>query len=628
MSGFLKSQYAKVLLVFSAIVLVLILILFFLSRATENANSVSEFRTFGSCVDMAEYINRNKRNDIYYPMPFLRGEAVTDAVSSESRAGGKSADFSTTNIQVEGVDEADVVKTDGKYIYVIAQKKLYIFENNDGKLEKQSETTLGENLSEMFLNESNVIVFGSNFGSYYGSSGLDRSTTKIYEINTKDVISPKVVKEIELQGYYNTSRMINDYVYLVGSASFYDYTGVTAREIDRYLPKYRYNINNSGYTESKTAECNQISYFGENVNSFTTILGFKIGDSDITTKTILGDSSNIYMSTENIYFASVVNVYEDESAEGWFNSNNLIDSRIAPIYRNIIGTNTDVFKLSVDGLNINFAAKGQVPGTILNQFSMDEYYDTFRIATSRNSWDGWGDDSDNNLYVLDSSMNKIGQIEGLGKTERIYSVRFIGDRVYMVTFRQVDPFYVIGLNDPTNPKLLGELKIPGFSSYLHPISDKLILGIGQDADPENGITEGVKVAVFDVSDVSNPIEKGKLILGDRWSNSQVLYDHKAFTFNPKTGLVVIPVELTDYDDGNYISNSIFQGFVGFSVGSNGEINELGRIDMTKDISSSGFYDYRPRSLYIDNALFGYWNGVFKSVNINNYSEIDTRKISE
>lgn len=627
MSGFLKSQYAKVFLVFSAIVLVLIIILFFLSRATENANSVSEFRTFGSCVDMAEYINRNKRNDPYYPMPLFR-EEVTDVVFNESSSGAKSADYSATNIQVEGVDEADIVKTDGKYVYVVAQKNLYIFENDNGRLEKQSETTLGDNLTEMFVNNNSVIVFGSNYGSYYGSSGLDRSTTTIYEVDATDVIDPKIVKEIDLQGYYNTSRMINDYVYLIGSASFYDYTGVTAREIDKYLPKYRYNINNSGFSESKTAECNQISYFGENVNSFTTILGFKIGDSDITTKTILGDSSNVYMSTENIYFASVVNIYEDEAPDELYSSNNLIDSKIAPIYRNIIGTNTDVFKLSVDGLNINFASKGQVPGTILNQFSMDEYYDTFRIATTRNSWDGWGDDSDNNLYVLDSNMNKIGQIEGLGKTERIYSVRFIGDRVYMVTFRQTDPFYVIGLNDPTNPELLGELKIPGFSSYLHPISDNLILGVGKDADPENGITEGVKVAVFDVSDVSSPIEKGKLILGERWSNSQVLYDHKAFTFNPKTGLVVIPVEITDYDEGTYISNNTFQGFVGFEVSNSGEINELGRIDMTKDIATSNLYDYRPRSIYIDNVLFGYWNGVFKSVDINSYKEIQTNKISE
>lgn len=628
MSRFLKSQYAQVFLVFSVIVLVLILILFFLSRATENSNSASGFRTFGSCVAMADYINRNKRNDLYYPIPLLRDGITKDAVSNESPSGAKSFDFSTTNIQVKGVDEADIIKTDGKNVFVIAQQTLYIFENNNGKLEKQSETTLGENLSEMFFNGSSVIVFGSNYGSYYGSSGLDRSTINIYEIDVTNAIKPKIVKQIDLQGYYITSRMINDYVYLIGSASFYDYTGVTAKEIDKYLPKYRYNINNSGFSESKTAECNQISYFGDNVNSFTTILGFKIGDSDITTKTILGDSSNIYMSTKNIYFASVVNVYEDESPEGWFNSNDLINNKIAPINRNIVETNTDVFKLSVDGLNINFTAKGQVPGTILNQFSMDEYYDTFRIATSRNSWDGWGDNSDNNLYVLDSNMNMIGQIEGLGKKERIYSVRFIGDRVYMVTFRQTDPFYVIGLNDPTSPELLGELKIPGFSSYLHPISDNLILGVGKDADPENGITEGVKVAVFDVSDVSSPIEKGKLILGERWSNSQVLYDHKAFTFNPKTGLVVIPVEITDYDEGNYISNNIFQGFVGFEVSKSGEINELGRIDMTKDIATSSFYDYRPRSLYIDNTLFGYWNGVFKSVDINSYKEIQTNKISE
>jgi uncharacterized secreted protein with C-terminal beta-propeller domain len=629
MTDLLKSQYAKLFLAFTAFVFVLVTLLFFLSSASEeDQNSFSEFRTFSNCVDMARYINKNRRQS-YYPMPFFRSGIAEDAVvtSEQKNAGAaQAADYSATNIQVEGVDEADIVKTNGKYIYVIAQNSLYIFENTDGKLEKKSETTIGENLTEMFINGDKVVIFGSNPGSYYGASGLDKSSVTVYELDVNDVEKPKIEKEIGLQGYYTTSRMIGDYVYLIGSASFDDYSmEVTPKEIDKYIPMYRYSLNDSGFTESKTSDCNQISSFGENVNTFSTILGFKIGNSDITTKTILGDSVNVYMSTNNIYFASIVNIYE-ESEDFGRNNGNIFNKP----WRYTIGTNTDVFKLSVDGLNINYASKGQVPGTILNQFSMDEYYDTFRIATSRNSWDGWGDSSDNNLYVLDESMNISGRLEGLGKTERIYSVRFMGDKAYMVTFRETDPFYVIGLKEPQNPELLGELKIPGFSSYLHPISEDLILGVGKDADESSGITEGLKIAVFDVSDVSNPIEKGKLLLGERWSESAVLYDHKAFTYNPKTGLVVIPVELANVDETDYWNGYSFRGFVGIEVAKDGNLKELGRVDhLSKEVRASSFYDDgKPRSLYIDNSLFTYLNGVMKANSLDDYSEIGITRLFE
>lgn len=245
------------------------------------------------------------------------------------------------------------------------------------------------------------------------------------------------------------------------------------------------------------------------------------------------------MSTNNLFLAPVAYEYEDQFVEDYYNE---FDEAIRPEYepRTIESTNIDIFKLSVQDLDVEFSAKGRVKGTILNQFSMDEYYNTFRIATTINDWNGWGPDSENFLYVLDEELKLQGTLDGLGLDEKIYSVRFMGERAYIVTFRQVDPLYVIDLSDPKNPNVFGELKIPGFSNYLHPYNENHIIGIGKDASERTGVTEGLKIALFDITDVNNPVVKSEIILGETGSDSDVLRDHKAFLFDKEKELLVIP----------------------------------------------------------------------------------------
>jgi hypothetical protein len=273
---------------------------------------------------------------------------------------------------------------------------------------------------------------------------------------------------------------------------------------------------------------------------------------DIVKEVILGQSENIYASTEHLYVAST-------------NWNYRSDNQTTSVYK---------FDMGPDG--IEFLAKGRVPGKILNQFSMDEDGEYFRIATTRGfSWDGT---SDNNVYVLDSDMNMIGKLEGIAPGETIYSTRFVGSRLYMVTFKKIDPFFVIDLGNPAFPSILGKLKIPGFSDYLHPYDENHILGFGQETiDPdafeleERNIDfawfQGMKVGLFDVTDVENPIEKFKVVIGDRGTDSPLLYDHKALLFDKEKNIISFPVRLAEIPEElkdpdmplNTYGDYVFQG---------------------------------------------------------------------
>ena len=203
-----------------------------------------------------------------------------------------------------------------------------------------------------------------------------------------------------------------------------------------------------------------------------------------------------------------------------------------------------VHKLSLQEGIVKYENKGEVKGTLLNQFSLDEYQDYLRVATTMSLYGSKGQYLYNNVYVLDDELEVVGTLEKLAPDERIYSTRFIGDRLYMVTFRNVDPLFVIDLSQPAEPKVLGQLKIPGFSNYLHPYDENHILGLGQDTENNQwgGVTtSGLKVALFDISDVNNPKERATIIIGGRGTSSEALYEHKAFLFDADRKLVIFPV---------------------------------------------------------------------------------------
>ena len=257
-------------------------------------------------------------------------------------------------------------------------------------------------------------------------------------------------------------------------------------------------------------------------------------------------------------------------------------------------------------------------GRLLNQFSMDEFDGKFRIATTSGESFGRGNSS-NNLYVLDEDLEVVGKVEGLASGERIYSTRFIGDRAYMVTFRQIDPLFVIDLSDAENPEVLGYLKVTGYSSYLHPYDENHLIGVGMEAN-EQGRAQGVKIALFDVSDVANPREIGKYEITDGiWSSSDVLYDHKAFLFDKEKELIAMPVSYSGQND-------YWQGAYVFKINLAEGISLKGKIAHEIEGSAKGYgyggTDYVRRALFMDDVLYTISNSKIKASALGDLSEIE------
>ena len=246
---------------------------------------------------------------------------------------------------------------------------------------------------------------------------------------------------------------------------------------------------------------------------------------------------------------------------------------------------TVIHKIAINKDKMEYKAVGEVTGSVLNQFSMDETDGKFRIATTKNQiWSQYMDEKEvqsyNNLYVLDENLRAIGSLENLAQGERIYSVRFMQNRAYMVTFQQTDPLFVIDLSNPQSPKVLGKLKIPGFSNYLHPYDDTTLIGIGKDTSEREGggvTTKGLKLSLFDVADVANPKEIDTYVMGGVGSDSIALNDHKAFLFSKEKNLLVIPVAIRESVKLNEWGKLTFSGAAVFKVDKNG-FELKGKID--------------------------------------------------
>lgn len=476
-------------------------------------------------------------------------------------------DFSTTNIQVWGVDEADIVKNDGRFIYVISGNKVVIIDaypaENAGIL---SEIEVDGNPIEIFINENRLVVFGMTF-------------IKVYDVSDKE--NPVLKRDVSFDGSYFDSRMIGGYVYVIINAPI-NYLG---EEIE--LPKF------SSGGKAQTIPAYEIYYFDvpDYSYNFTTIMSINTqnDDEEISKETFLiGTAQNIFVSSNNIYITYTA--WND-----WIRNWDWAEGGETE--------KTIVHKISVSDGKIEYKSQGEVPGHILNQFSMDEYQGYFRVATTT-EWEK----TQNHVYILDENLKIVGKLEGLAFTERIYSARFIGDRAYLVTFRRVDPLFVIDLKDPSDPKVLGELKIPGYSDYLHPYDENHIIGVGRET--------GVKMALFDVSDPEQPKEISKYEVGGWETDSYALGDHKAFLFSKSKNLFVMPIGGYDWQDAYVFDVSLDNGFV-----------LKGRITHSENnFELMGRYWYSPysvkRSLYMDNVLYTISDKLIKMNDLEDLSKIN------
>ncbi|MEK6872367.1 MAG: beta-propeller domain-containing protein, partial [Nanoarchaeota archaeon] len=265
---------------------------------------------------------------------------------------------------------------------------------------------------------------------------------------------------------------------------------------------------------------------------------------------------------------------------------------------------TIIHRIEIDDGEINHQAQGEVPGVPLNQFSMDEYNGFLRIATTTGQ--SWSIASLNHLYILDEDLKIAGSVEDLAQGERIYATRFLGDKAYMVTFRQVDPLYAIDVTDPENPFVVGYLKITGYSSYLHPYDKDHIIGVGMEASQE-GRVQGLKIALFDITDMENPKQLSSFDFTQlnpniqSYSYSEALNDHKAFLFSKEKELLIIPINYNAYDTKNYNQIENWQGAYVFKINLQDGIKPQGKISHNED--NQDWQHMIRRSLYIDDTLY-------------------------
>jgi uncharacterized secreted protein with C-terminal beta-propeller domain len=490
-------------------------------------------------------------------------------------ASGNTPQHSETNVQVQGVDEGDSVKTDGNFIYRIQSNQVRIISAYPADkmaliASLPSETKF--NPTELYLHGNQLLVLGTGWfkdetkkpsppandqyfapSIWWQPSGETRTIARVYDITDRS--QPTLQREIMLSGNYVSSRKVDGNVYLI-SRKYPNYyfadlvsakAGMDKLRRAKVLPLISDSLVNNGNV--RPLPLANLYFFPNFVEAdYTVVAGFNLDNpnqaADI--KAYLGGGEIIYASRNNLYLSAA-------------DYNNVANPGVSAPF-------THLYKFALDSGRVNFLKTGEVPGTPLNQFSMDEHEDYFRIATTVNQWTQTGNTGSaqtwNNLYTLDSNMAIAGRLENLAPDERIYSARFMGDRAYMVTFKQVDPLFVIDLATPESPTVLGELKIPGFSTYLHPYDENHIIGFGQDTEVNSAggvMTTGVKLALFDVTDVSKPAQLHSLNIGARSTYSPLLYDHKALLFDKTRGLMGFPISVTERQANGQWPEEIFQG---------------------------------------------------------------------
>lgn len=589
-------------------------------------NSEIELPTFKSKKEIIEKLDDNFGSLIIYDTSTSINEAIAipDAAVNMGTTTGASKDMavdnivesessrqehSETNTQVQGVDEADIVKTNGDYIYYIANKKLYIFDTKTTKtkLIKTIEVS-GEYdylPKELYIDENHITVIAQEYIKGF-SNHTNMTAMHIYDINTYELL-----KTVETEGVYISSRKIEDNIYVVTNK--YLYFKETTE--DNVLPITKetqgYNYNEVSFAE---IEAGKIKYFPdlkeEKECNYMLITSINLSELDkkATVDTYFGAGTEIYCSKENLYVVKVEYNYKSN------------------------GT-TKIHKFNLLDGAVKYVATGEVEGRLLNQYSMDEYENYFRITTTL--------DTGNNLFILNSKLEKVGALEGLAKGEKIYATRFMGDKCYLVTYKTVDPLFVLDLSNPEKPAVLGELKIPGYSTYLHPLDENHLIGFGEDSIEKSYINwegnqeviaynVGMKLAIFDISDLNNPKELHSIKIGGRGSSSELLNNPKVLYFNKEEGIFAFPAILTEetkfYEDGTPMyGETIFCGALVYNLSIENGIELRGKIEH-KNFEDLKYYKnagYQiQRILSIEDNFYTISPSMIKVTNIATMEEVE------
>jgi len=647
-----------------------------------------ELKNFNSYADLTEFLAADPGYSYSSgwgssPRAIILGEEIAmDSTSvnsgSSAKHGGAVVDYSQTNVQVQGVDEPDIVKTDGKYLYIVSGNKVIVVKAipaEDAVIECEIEVNDSLTIQNIFVSGNRLVIFANDYNqpiykrltvmedemAMAPSPWYSSPDTHVEVFDLGNLNDPELIKDIVVPGCFSGARLIGDFVYLITTQ--YSYDVAPLEEDEPIVP--RIMINN----EVKEILLSDISYVDtpDKSSTITNIVSINIHDDDdeVTAKMfLLGNTQVLHVSRDNIYVAyssryydydgltevidevimpilpdsikseielieslSSLDEYQKKTVTEWILqdfTNSLSDDKKLELYREInrLFERTTIHRISISDGEIEYKAQGSIPGSVGNQFSLSEHDGYLRVSSTMEGWMIRGFfsslESQNSIYVLDMDLKIVGSLEGLAPGERIYATRFIGDKCYLVTFRQIDPFFVIDLSDPTDPTVLGELKIPGYSTYLHPYDETHVIGIGME-------DRNVKISLFDVSDLSNPVELSKYeIKGDEddwyWTNSDALYEHKAFLFDLEKNLLVIPAESYSKQSAYVFDITIEDG-----IELKGSItHDLETEEEQEDIYHHWNYGNSiKRTLYIEDVLYTISDNMVKMNSLEDLSEINS-----
>ena len=558
-------------------------------------------------------------------------------------------EYSTTNIQVENVDEADITKTDGDYIYSLSEDKVIITDVKDetqikivAEIDSKNSNTIP---SDLILYHDKLIVISEEMKTtssyYYSYNNSNTTMVSVYDISNKE--QPKEIKNYQLEQPYYTSRCIDGRLYVISS-------GYLKEENDEIVTYYYEDGKqiDSGYKSIK-----RIKGIDTTDQTILSMLDLNNMSESVKVNSYLMDVQNAYVSENNIYLL-------EEKYEGSYTSTPKISS-IFGFYGILgafvddneydYGTYTYIYKFNLleDG-SIQYDKKAKEKGQTINQFSIDEYEENLRVALYNNEG--------SRIVIFNNEMEKIGETEKLAEGEKMYSSRFLGNKAYLVTYKTVDPLFVVDLSNPEKPQVLGELKIPGYSTYLHPYDENHLIGIGMQTEEKiyrdssgrvtstAAVITGMKMALFDVTDVNNPIQISDTIIGDSRTTSAILTNHKALLFSKEKQLLAIPVnnytedfEIESSSDEyesmvksytNYKKQYVSEGYFVYNINLTDGFTLKGTITHEKTKSKYSYYNASRllRGLYIDDNLYTVSEDYIKVNRLDDLQEISQLKIKE
>jgi uncharacterized secreted protein with C-terminal beta-propeller domain len=651
------------------------------TAAQDSSSNTKQLKKFGSYDELKNFLEENNTGNL----GFSSG-AANSATTSITIDGVPD--------QTANANEADIIKTDGTYTYALVRNELKIIKTDSASdIKVVSTITFKSRPQNIFINGTSLAVFGlddqiSTLEAYKSFRRQNPYTFfKVFDLS--DPTNPALVRDLDFEGSYTDARLVGDYVYLFtdSSGNYIEGEPLVPRVIDGGT------VLSSDCAASEKCFAPDVFYFDIPYDSykFSNITAINIKDN---AEAISGQSylmnygQNLYVSQNNIYitYTDTVNEYDLEQAvkrelifsklstddqnkittieatadyvlsasEKKIKVSNIVDNYLSSLGTDeqaTIQTSVDnglkqklteksadmektvIYKIAFNGQHLEYRGSGEVNGQVLNQSSMDENGDYFRIATTRSAiWSRLSDtpsESYSSIFVLDNDLKVVGSLENLATNEKIYSAQFIGDRVYLITPKQNDPLYVVSLSDPTKPSVLGAVKVPDSLAHLHP-ADKngnKLIGIGYDTEDDgagNVKVKGLKIALFDFTDLTQPKELDSFVIGDAGSDSIALQDHEALLYSEEKNLLSLPASLKEND------KLTFSGALVFNI-SNDKLVLKGKIDHSGGGASSiadywngyNYYDNTvKRSFYINDNLYTFSN---KSLKINNLSDLSLIK---